>query len=182
MKLQRMAPPLLLLALHFGSAQAAETAAPPAPETRNTPAVAPPSAYGPRAAQAVPGQPHGRPYGRGPGAFSRAFSLMPPEFLAGLDLSDDEKDKVFAILNGRAMELRGALKQVRTSREDLRDMVRSGGYDEARAHTLADAGARADAQARFLVAKTDSEILAVLTPEQREDLEHRYDAWPNRPQ
>jgi Spy/CpxP family protein refolding chaperone len=177
MKLQRVATPLLFLALQLGSAHAAETAALPAPDTVHAPAVPPPSSYGPRGAmQAAPG----RAYGRGPGALSHAFSLMPPEFLAGLDLSDDEKDKIFAILNGRALELRGALKQARASHEDLRDMVRSGGYDEARAHALTDAGARAEAQARFLVAKTDSEILALLTPEQRQDLEHRYDAWPHR--
>lgn len=93
--------------------------------------------------------------------------------LRGLKLTDAQKDKIFEIRHAAAPELRNTMKQAMESRKSLRELSRADSFDEARAKELAQTGANAMANAAVLRAKTEQQIYAVLTPEQRKELAER---------
>jgi protein CpxP len=97
----------------------------------------------------------------------------PPPFLAGLDLTDDQQDKVFSIVHAAAPAIREQAKALRKAHEALRELDTSAQYDESRAKSLADTAAKADSQLMLLRVHAEHEIYALLTPEQRKDLEER---------
>jgi periplasmic protein CpxP/Spy len=122
-----------------------------------------------------PGPPHGPRFGGFPGEGWGG----PPPFLAGLHLTEDQEDKVFAIVHAAAPALREQEKALREAREALRDLNESPQYDESRVKGLADSAAKADSQLIVLRARTEHEILALLTPEQLKQLqEHRHERGP----
>jgi len=103
----------------------------------------------------------------------------PPPFLAGLHLTDDQQDKVFAILYAAAPAMRDQSKALRKAHEALRDLNESPQYDENRLKGLADSAAKADSELTVLRARTEHEIFALLTAEQRKQLEeHRHEMGP----
>jgi periplasmic protein CpxP/Spy len=103
----------------------------------------------------------------------------PPPFLAGLHLTDDQQDKVFAILYASAPAMREQSKALRKAHEALRDLNESPQYDENRVKGLADSAAKADSELTVLRVRTEHEILALLTAEQRKQLEeHRHEMGP----
>lgn len=106
----------------------------------------------------------------GPPGFG--FGASPP-FLAGLHLTDDQQDKVFAILYAAAPAMRDRSKALRKAHEALRDLNQSPQYDENRVKELADSAAKADSELTVLRVRTEHEILALLTAEQRKQLEER---------
>jgi periplasmic protein CpxP/Spy len=106
------------------------------------------------------------------------FAAAPP-FLAGLHLTDDQQDKVFAILYAAAPAMREQTKALRKAHEALRDLNESPQYDENRVKGLADSAAKADSELTVLRARTQHEIFALLTAEQRKQLEeHRHEMGP----
>ena len=92
-------------------------------------------------------------------------------FLRGLDLTDAQKDKIFAIHYAQMPQMRDKFKIVRKSHEDLRALTTSPQYDDAKAKALADAGARAMADIALLKARSEHDIYALLTPEQKAQAE-----------
>ena len=118
------------------------------------------------------GPPPGLEFGPFPGGGFGA----PPPFLAGLHLTDEQQDKVFAILYAAAPQMREQAKALRKAHEALRDVNESPQYDESRVKGLADSAAKADSQLTVLRVRTEHEIFALLTPEQRKQLEeHRHE-------
>lgn len=115
--------------------------------------------------------------GRGPGGpgFGPGFGaeLGPPPFLAGLQLTDEQQDKVFAIVYAAAPALREQAKALRKAHEALHDLNKSDQYDESRVKALADTAAKAESQMTVLRMRTEHEVFAVLTPEQKKQLEER---------
>jgi periplasmic protein CpxP/Spy len=106
------------------------------------------------------------------------FGAAPP-FLAGLHLTDEQQDKVFAILYAAAPAMREQSKALRKAHEVLRDLNESPQYDENRVKGLADSAAKADSELTVLRARTEHEIFALLTAEQRKQLEeHRHEMGP----
>ena len=97
----------------------------------------------------------------------------PPPFLSGLKLTDDQQDKVFAIVYAAAPAMREQAKALRKAHEALRDINESPQYDETRVKGLAETAAKADSQLTVLRARTEHQIYALLTPEQRKQLEDR---------
>jgi protein CpxP len=97
----------------------------------------------------------------------------PAPFLHGLHLTEDQEDKVFAIVHAAAPSLREQEKALRKAREALRDLSESSQYDESRVKGLADTAAKADSQLTVLRARTEHEIRALLTPEQVKQLQER---------
>lgn len=93
--------------------------------------------------------------------------------LRGLKLTEEQRDKIFAIEYAQMPEMREQHKAIEHARRDLREMVVSGRYDEARAKTLADALGRAVARAAQLRAQAGAKIMQVLTPEQRKQVGER---------
>jgi protein CpxP len=123
--------------------------------------------------------PPGPPPGPRFGGFPRGGWGSPLPFLAGLHLTEEQEDKVFAIVHAAAPALREQEKALRKAREALRDLNQSSQYDESRVKGLADTAAKADSQLIVLHARTEHEILALLTPEQLKQLqEHRHQHGP----
>ncbi len=91
----------------------------------------------------------------------------------GLRLSEAQQDKLFAIRHAAAPQQRQQEKAVRRAHEALRALGDAAQFDEARANAAArDLGQAIAAQA-LLQARVHAQVLAVLTPEQREQMHKR---------
>jgi Spy/CpxP family protein refolding chaperone len=112
------------------------------------------------------------PGGHGPGGPGpdMPFGRMP---LHGLKLSDAQQDKLFAIMHAQAPERREHEKAIRKAHEALRELGRADKFDDAKAGALSRDLGQAVAAEALLRARTEAQALAVLTPEQREQLRQR---------
>ena len=102
--------------------------------------------------------------------------------LHGITLTDDQKTKIGELRKASAPQMREAMKTAFESRKALRELTLSGSFDEARAKTLAQEGADAMASVAVLKAKTDSQIVALLTPEQRKEMAEKAERQKERMQ
>jgi Spy/CpxP family protein refolding chaperone len=124
------------------------------------------------------GGPHGFG-GHGPGAPGpdMPFAHLP---LYGLQLTDVQQDKVFAIMHAQAPQRREHEKAIRKAHDALRELAHADKFDDARAAALARDLGQAIAADALLQARTQAQLLAVLTPEQRERLRQRRARGPER--
>ena len=118
--------------------------------------------------------------GHGPGAPGPDMPFAPIP-LHGLQLTDDQQDKVFAIMHAQAPRHREHAKAIRKAHDALRDLGRADRFDEARAAALSRDLGQAVAAETLLRARTAAQVLAVLTPAQRERLRQRRDRAPEGP-
>ena len=119
-----------------------------------------------------PGPPMGAhgPHQRGPGVAH------------GVDLTDAQDDKVFAILHAQEPKRREYTRTLHDSQEALRTLGGAEQFDDAKAASLAQAAGSALAALTLLDARTDAQVRAVLTPEQRkQSLENRPRREQRRP-
>lgn len=93
--------------------------------------------------------------------------------LRGLDLSEEQRDKLFELRHAQAPKMRELGKTMRSAQRELRAMSMSDTFDEAKAKELADAASQAGAGMALLRAQLRNETFKVLTPEQREKLAKR---------
>lgn len=98
------------------------------------------------------------------------FAHLP---LRGLQLTDIQQDKIFAIMHAQAPQHREYGKAIRKAHEALRELGHADRFDDARAAALARDLGQAVAADALLQARTEAQVLAVLTPEQRERLRQR---------
>ncbi|MGB3276004.1 MAG: Spy/CpxP family protein refolding chaperone [Castellaniella sp.] len=134
-------------------------------------------AAAPLAASAAPGmqadggprfhQKGGHDSGRHGGDFARHGG---DRGMRALDLSQDQKDQIFKIRHDQEQAFYDGQKAVRAARQSLRDVSRADTFDEAKARQAADALGQAQSQMALLRVQTQSQIRAVLTPEQRQKL------------
>jgi Spy/CpxP family protein refolding chaperone len=105
--------------------------------------------------------------GRGPGApgFGRHFGH--------LKLSEAQQDKLFAIEHAAAPQRRQQEKAIRHAHEALRALRDAAQFDEAKASAASRDLGQAIAAETLLEARLHAQVLAVLTPEQREQLRQR---------
>jgi Spy/CpxP family protein refolding chaperone len=109
--------------------------------------------------------------GHGPGA---PGPDMPFGRMHGLKLSDAQQDKLFAIMHAQAPQRREHEKAIRKAHEGLRELAHADRFDDAKASALSRELGQAVAAEALLHARTAAQALAVLTPEQREQLrQHR---------
>lgn len=87
-----------------------------------------------------------------------------------LNLSDAQQDKVFAIMHAAAPEHHEHEKVIRKAHEAMRDLARADRFDDAKAAALARDLGQAVAAEALLHARTEAQVLAVLTPAQRDQL------------
>ena len=126
--------------------------------------------------------PHGGPMGGpmggpAPGMFA---GDRPPPYLMDLNLTEDQQDKVFAIMHASAPAIRDQFKAVRKAREALHDLGHAAQFDSGNAGSLAQALGKAESQLALLQARNDHDIFAVLTDEQRKDLaDHEREHGPH---
>jgi Spy/CpxP family protein refolding chaperone len=96
-----------------------------------------------------------------------------PPYLRGLDLSEAQEDKVFAILHAQAPSLRELGKAHQKAERALDEMHDAGKFDDAAAVKLTQASAQAIANITLQHLRTEQKLLAVLTPEQRQKIQDR---------
>ena len=170
MKIHRILrrPSIVTAALLLTCPLASLAAPPPGPDGGHDGHCGPPAFHGFR------GPPPGPGFGGFPGGGFGGPGFGPPPFLDGLKLTDEQQDKVFSIVYAAAPAMRDQEKALRKAHEALRDINASPQYDENRVKELADSAARADSQLTVLRVRTEHEIYALLTPEQKKQLEERH--------
>ncbi|MBS4097672.1 MAG: Spy/CpxP family protein refolding chaperone [Sulfuricella sp.] len=139
-----LALPLAALAGHPGL----ERGAGPAPCEASRPA--PPPPFG---AEMLPGD------------------LPLPPFLHGVKLSEEQRDRIFAIQHEQSPLQRENAKTARKALDELRALAFSDQYDDQKAQALAANGARAIAAMALQRVRTEQKILALLTSAQRTQVE-----------
>lgn len=120
------------------------------------------------------------PLGQGPhrpGPFDMSYGV--PPFMHGLGLNEAQQDKVFAILHAQEPYVREQGKAFHKAQDALHGMARADTYDDAKAVSLAQAAAQAMSNLELQRVRTEQKLLAVLTAEQRKQLDQRK---PPRPQ
>lgn len=130
-----------------------------------------PGAPGP-GAESGPGMGPHMESGPGPG-MGPGFGAPPP-FLAGLHLTDEQQDKVFAIVYAAEPAIHEQTKALRKAHEALHELNQADQFDESKVKSLAEAAAKAESQLTVLRMRTEHQIVALLTPDQKKQLEeHR---------
>lgn len=115
------------------------------------------------------GREGGREFGSGFGpGFGPGFGHH-----GGLRLTEAQQDKLFAIRHAAAPQHREQEKAVRRAHEALRALGDAAQFDEARANAAARELGQAIAAQALLQARVHAQVLAVLTPEQREQMRKR---------
>lgn len=104
----------------------------------------------------------------------------PPPYLHGLALSDDQQDRIFAILHKVAPAMRLKAREADQAREALHRLSSAEPFDDAKARNVAESLARAIADMEVMRTRADHEIDRVLTAEQRDALATRRNR-PERP-
>lgn len=109
----------------------------------------------------------------GPGAPGPEMPLFPYPggpmgHLRHLDLSEAQQDKLLAIMHAAAPQQRAQMKAERRAHDALRALGTAPQFDEAKAGAAARDLGQAVAAAALLRARIEAQVLAVLSPEQRE--------------
>lgn len=130
------------------------------------------SAFG----QAQPGHPDKKcppaKAGFRPGPPPQEANGMPP-YLRGLKLTEQQEDKIFAIVQAQANAQYQKFKALKAAHQSLQTLAQDGEISPAAARSAADKLGQALADITFLRLQTDSQIRVVLTPEQRDILSKR---------
>src|SRR5690606_4928274 len=87
--------------------------------------------------------------------------------LRALNLTDAQKDQIFALRHDAAPELHKLMQEARTQERALAEMVRSGKFEATAAQDIAKNLSDARAKALVLRTKLQADTVALLTPEQR---------------
>lgn len=98
-----------------------------------------------------------------------------PPFLHGIELNEAQQDKIFTATYAQAPLLREQEKIAFKAHAQLRGLAASSAYDDAKAGALANTAAQAMAKISLLQARLEQQLLAVLTPEQRQQAQQLHD-------
>jgi Spy/CpxP family protein refolding chaperone len=124
-----------------------------------------PDAMPPPPCGGQPGQP-------APGMFGVALphgGLTP--HLRGIELSEAQQDKLFALLHERAPRERELGKAAAKARENLRRLASADFFDGKQAQAFAASHGQALGQLALMQAEFDVKLRALLTPEQRKQID-----------
>jgi periplasmic protein CpxP/Spy len=90
-----------------------------------------------------------------------------PPYLMGLDLTEAQQDKVFAIMHAEAPNRYEGQKQHRKLIEELRSLSQADSFDQAKANQISDQLAKLEKDKALNMATSQAKVFALLTPEQR---------------
>ncbi len=124
--------------------------------------------------------PFGGPRGEMPGGHPGRMGGPGMPFLHGLALSDSQEDKIFQLMHGQEPYLHEQQRAHEKAMRALHEMRNADKFDDAAAAKLAQAAAQAQANLMLAHMRTHQKVLAVLTPEQRKQLDERASARPPR--
>jgi Spy/CpxP family protein refolding chaperone len=108
-----------------------------------------------------------------PGPRGGAFGQGGFAFLRGLDLSEQQRDRIFEIMHRQAPALREGAKAIGKMRQELGTLAMSAQYDEAKARSLSEALAGASAGMALERARAANAVWQVLSEEQRQQVQAR---------
>lgn len=91
-----------------------------------------------------------------------------PHWLRGLNLTEQQRDQVFELMHKEAPARYSAAKQARAQHDALQKLAAAERFNEGEAKKLADTIGKAHADMTLQRLKTERQILALLTPEQRQ--------------
>lgn len=94
-------------------------------------------------------------------------------FLRGLDLNEEQRDRIFEIRHAAAPKMREQAKLLREARAEFAKLALSNDYDDAKVQALAERNAKAISEIARLRARSMNEIYKVLTPEQQAKVQER---------
>lgn len=97
----------------------------------------------------------------------------PPSWLHGIELSEDQQDRIFAILHESAAAQRQAHRTAERTHRQLSHIGMATDYSEASTRKLSEQHAQAISELTLLRARIEKHVLEVLTPEQRRDAAHQ---------
>lgn len=118
------------------------------------------------------GGPHGDMAGVHPGHPELGGGPGMP-FLRGLDLSDSQEDKIFQLVHSQAPYLREQQRAHEKAMRALHELRNADKFDDAAAAKLAQSAAQAQANLMLAHIRMHQKVLALLTPEQRKQLDER---------
>jgi Spy/CpxP family protein refolding chaperone len=95
-----------------------------------------------------------------------------PPFLHGVILTEEQRDKMFELMHAQVPTQRAREKELRQSHEALLKLSLSSEFDEGKARSLADAGAKAMAEIALARARLDQKVYSLLTAEQRKQIDN----------
>jgi Spy/CpxP family protein refolding chaperone len=107
----------------------------------------------------------------GPRSHPSEDAMPPVPMLRGLTLTESQRDKVFMIFHAQAPTLRETVKAARRAQEDLQQLTLSAQFDQAKARSIVDSFVRSIGTIVLLRAEGEHEIYALLTEEQRQQLQ-----------
>ena len=107
-----------------------------------------------------------------PSSMAMEAGMLPP-FLRGLDLSEQQQDKVFELLHKQAPTMHANAKALKAAHDELRTLAQAQTFNAAAAKQAADKVGQAEAAMVLLHVQTDVQLRALLTPAQREELNKR---------
>ena len=105
-----------------------------------------------------------------------------PRFLRGLALTEAQDDKLFSLMHAGMPRVRELLRVASNAMEELRGLAAADTFDAEKARLLAETQAKAMAQVALMHAELDVKVRALLTPEQRKQLDDariRAESHPN---
>ncbi|PWF24873.1 Spy/CpxP family protein refolding chaperone [Corticimicrobacter populi] len=126
----------------------------------------------------APGQERGRHEAHGAStphlmAHAGIQGERPLHGMRGLDLSREQEDRIFAIRHASVPDMRNAHLAIRDARRALHELGKADRFDEKQAEQLSTSLAQAIARSEVLRLRTDQQVRAVLTPEQRQQWDER---------
>lgn len=125
------------------------------------------------AALAGPGPDHFRD---GPPHHGRGMPGMPVvdtvmRAVMHLDLSDEQEDSIRGIMKSLKADDRALMKDMRSNREQLKDLIKADAFDESAVAEIAGAEGALTTERLILASRAMSQVYAQLTDEQRAELQ-----------
>lgn len=87
-----------------------------------------------------------------------------------LDLTEAQRDQVFAIMHGKRPMVREKMKALRAGRRALKDLAMTENYEPEQVRELAEAQAELQTELMVMRTTTFNAVYGLLTPKQREKL------------
>jgi Spy/CpxP family protein refolding chaperone len=99
-----------------------------------------------------------------------SLTLGKPPFLHGISLTSEQEDKLFALTHAATPAMREFAKQEKTLHEALRQLSQHTPLDETKLKQIAEKLGNVSKDKTVYRITVDSKVLALLTPEQREQV------------
>ena len=113
------------------------------------------------------------PMGAGEGRMGVHMGGLSPRMMQSLQLSEAQRTKVTELMQAQAKTMQEQMSQNRARHEQLDQLSRAAGFDAAKTRALADEQGRQMAQHLFQRVQLQSQLRALLTPEQLKQLDAR---------